>query len=116
MIDEAKDQQLRNGFNASIRVRSRPSRRAEKALEGYSNARNFRISDHDFQTIKIQFIALGLIAKSSKNRSLRDTGTYWSLTPYGDQRLTTLRAIPAEPEQELSPEVSQDDRTPDEEE
>ncbi|EBP9710788.1 forkhead box transcription factor, partial [Salmonella enterica subsp. enterica] len=46
-----------------------------------------------FQTIKVQFRALGLIIKSEKSRSVKDKGTYWTLTPYGENLMTTLRAI-----------------------
>jgi hypothetical protein len=42
--------------------------------------RNFRGQD-DFQTIKVQLRALGLIAKNDKPRSVKDSGTYWTLTP-----------------------------------
>lgn len=39
-------------------------------------------------------MALGLIQKSVRKRSLKDTGTYWSLTPYGEHYATVLKAIP----------------------
>jgi hypothetical protein len=51
------------------------------------------IGPDDFKTILIQFRALGLITQSDKKRSLKDTGTYWTLTPYGDKLMTSLRAI-----------------------
>lgn len=54
---------------------------------------NFRVDSDDFQTIKIQLRALGLITKSTKSRSVKDTATYWTLTPYGDNVMTRLRAI-----------------------
>jgi hypothetical protein len=47
----------------------------------------------DFGTMIVQFRALGLITKSTRKRSVRDTASYWTLTPYGDERLTALRAI-----------------------
>lgn len=59
----------------------------------YSSFLNFSLNDNEFQTIKIQFRALGLICQSKKTRSLKDTGTYWTLTPYGDYVMTQLRAI-----------------------
>ena len=52
-----------------------------------------KFSEDDFRTLIIQFRALGLIEKSERNRSVKDKATYWTLTPYGDERLTTLRAI-----------------------
>jgi hypothetical protein len=57
------------------------------------------ITDDDFQTIKVQLRALGLIARSDRQRSLRHAGTYWTLTPYGDTLMTQLRAIRREEEE-----------------
>jgi hypothetical protein len=54
---------------------------------------DFSLNDKDFQTIKIQLKSLGLITKSPKNRSVKDKGTYWTLTPYGDNMMTRLIAI-----------------------
>ncbi|EDU5982372.1 forkhead box transcription factor, partial [Salmonella enterica subsp. enterica serovar Aberdeen] len=54
---------------------------------------SLKVSNSDFQTIKVQFRALGLIIKSEKSRSVKDKGTYWTLTPYGENLMTTLRAI-----------------------
>ncbi|WP_315793202.1 DUF4062 domain-containing protein [Paenibacillus sp. BIC5C1] len=51
------------------------------------------VDSTDFQTIKIQLRALRLIAMSSKQRSVKDTSTYWMLTPYGDDYLMSLRAL-----------------------
>ena len=52
-----------------------------------------------FQTIKVQLRAVGLISKSPRTRSVKDTGTYWSLTAYGDAVMTRLRAIIREVEE-----------------
>lgn len=93
MLDEATDAELRIGLNRMVRDRSRPFRAKEKSLIGHKGFRAFSITEHDFQTIKIQLRALGLIAKSERNRSVKDNASYWTLTPYGDQILTTLRAI-----------------------
>jgi hypothetical protein len=56
----------------------------------------------DFDTVLVQLSALGLITRSERKRSLKDTGTYWTLTPFGEEHLRALRAIrksakPAEP-------------------
>ncbi|MGE0448367.1 MAG: DUF4062 domain-containing protein [Vicinamibacterales bacterium] len=95
MLNEASDTQLRVTLNGMVRDRSQRIRSRDKRLKGHT-AQNFKISDHDFHTIKIQLRALGLISKSLRPRSIKDTGTYWTLTPYGDQVLTTLRAIPSD--------------------
>jgi hypothetical protein len=101
MLHEASDYQLRAALNGTVRDRSAAIRKKDKRLKEHSRNRDFKISDHDFQTIKIQLRALGLTMKSQRPRSIKDTATYWTLTPYGDQVLTTLRAIPKiEPEQE----------------
>ncbi|MNT32864.1 hypothetical protein D3C72_1687660 [compost metagenome] len=80
-------------MNKMIVARSRMLRSKEEGLRDHTKLRNFKVDDHDYQTIKIQLRALGLIAKSEKARSVKDAGTYWTLTPYGDQVLTGLRAI-----------------------
>lgn len=57
---------------------------------------DLEIKDSSFQTIKIQLKALGLIEKSKRSRSVKDTRTYWALTDFGDGVLTRLRAIVSE--------------------
>jgi len=47
----------------------------------------------DFKTVVVQLRALGLIEKSDRPRSVKDTATYWTLTPFGDEHLTQLRAL-----------------------
>ncbi len=93
LIDEISEVGLRMSMNKMIVARSRMLRSKEEGLRDHTKLRNFKVDDHDYQTIKIQLRALGLIAKSEKARSVKDAGTYWTLTPYGDQVLTGLRAI-----------------------
>ena len=52
------------------------------------------IDDEDFRTIIVQLRALGLMGKSTRTRSVKDTATYWTLTPFGDNIMNRLRAIP----------------------
>lgn len=47
----------------------------------------------DFHTCIVQFNALGYIRKSEKNRSVKDTKSYWTLTPFGETVMMQLRAI-----------------------
>jgi DNA-binding PadR family transcriptional regulator len=56
-----------------------------------------RLTDDDFGTVLVQLRALGLITRSDRKRSVKDRGAYWTLTPYGDEHLTTLRAISRDP-------------------
>jgi len=70
-------------------------KKKETSEEKYSgkDVENFVIENTDFQTIKVQLKSLGLITKSTKNRSVKDNYTYWTLTPYGDTVMTRLIAI-----------------------
>lgn len=92
MIHEARDLQLRNSLSNLVESCGKPL--LQKSADGKGHRfRNFSISDEDFQTIKVQLRALGLIVKNDKNRSVKDTATYWTLTPYGDSVMNKLRAI-----------------------
>ena len=92
MIDEADESALTSALNSLVRSKEVPGLEKQKSLKGM-NLLDFKVSRDDFQTIKVQLRALGLITKSTKNRSVKDTATYWTLTPYGDNQLTRLRAI-----------------------
>jgi predicted MarR family transcription regulator len=78
-----------------------------KKLVG-AELRNFSLNQDDFQTVKIQLRALGLIIKSDKARSVKDVDTYWTLTPYGDEVMTRLRAIRRQYEQVEEPTIVED--------
>jgi hypothetical protein len=93
MIDEAKETTLKSALSRFITDYN--LQRATKLLkQPGEQILKMTVADRDFQTIKVQLRALGLIAKSQRPRSVKDTGTYWSLTPYGDSVMTRLRAIP----------------------
>lgn len=65
-----------------------------KQQNKYIKLQTFKITDQEFQIIKVQFKALGLIQKSQKSRSVKDINDYWTLTSYGDYIMTQLIAIP----------------------
>lgn len=92
MISEATEQQIKAALDSmmqQINIDDLYKR------EEFKNQRitAFSLEKEDFQTIKIQFRALGLITQSEKARSVKDSATYWKLTPYGDEEMTKLRAI-----------------------
>lgn len=91
MIDEAAEATLRKTLDEFVTSRELGTLQL-KHTENRVIA-DIRTLEDDFQTIKIQLRALGLIAKSERTRSIRDNSTYWTLTPYGDNVLTRLRAI-----------------------
>lgn len=92
MINEASDDQIRRALSKLIEENELENLSNSGEFDGL-NLLNFRISDNDFHTIKVQLRALGLIQESTKNRSLKDTNNYWKLTLYGDNIMTKLRAI-----------------------
>lgn len=96
MIHESLERSLMDALNDFVEQRNLESLSANKELKGHV-FRDFSLTLEDFQTIKIQLRAIGLIAKSEKARSVKDSGTYWTLTPYGDEVMTRLRAIRKSP-------------------
>jgi hypothetical protein len=81
MFDEAREFDLENELSTFIKQKDEVK------------ASNFKLNSVDFQSIKVQFIALGLIDKSLKKRSIKDSSTYWSLTPYGENKMMQLREL-----------------------
>jgi hypothetical protein len=92
MIHEAPEPALKSALDSFSEMENIDRLHEDKKLARHSLGR-FRISPDDFQTIKVQLRALGLITKNDKARSVKDSGTYWTLTPYGDEVMTQLRAI-----------------------
>ena len=92
MIHEANDEQLIDHLNGFVRRNAWDDLASDSQFKGQSFS-HFMTSDEDFQTIKVQLRSLGLIAKNDKPRSVKDTATYWALTPFGDTQMTKLRAI-----------------------
>jgi len=92
MINEASDAALHSALDGFVLGQNRDRVDELVGQKGFGLQR-VRLDDGDFQTIKVQLRALGLITKSEKARSVKDTGTYWTLTPYGDDVMTRLRAI-----------------------
>jgi hypothetical protein len=92
MIHEALEPDLKAALDALVAERNTEKLAKSDKFRGLKLER-FVLHKEDFQTVKIQLRALGLIAKSEKPRSVKDSGTYWTLTPYGDEVMTRLRAI-----------------------
>lgn len=90
MINEAPENEIKLALNEIIEMKIGP--RLKKKFEP-NNIKSINISTEHLQTIIIQFRAIGMIAKSEKQRSLKDIASYWKLTPFGDNVMTKLRAI-----------------------
>lgn len=95
LIDEASEYRMRSTINKLVEKNGLENFKLNKDAEGHEFS-HFKANDEDFQTIKVQLRALGLMAQSTKKRNIKDTDTYWTLTPYGDTIMTQLRAIKKE--------------------
>jgi len=84
MMREVREYQLTNAIRENI---------VEKKGINSDDSYHIKINDEDFQAIKIQLLALGLIQKSKIKHTPSDTSTYWSLTLYGESYLLKLKAI-----------------------
>ena len=93
MIDELSEVEFKKSVDKLVFQETIKTLRKEEPFSDGGNFYSYELLHDDFQTIKVQFRALGLITKSNKSRSVKDSGTYWSLTPYGDEIMTKLRAI-----------------------
>ena len=101
MLNEADESSLRKRIQGWLKrefgdvARGKVTKRVEEEGEAVRRfvGTDLFISDEDFGTLIVQLRALGLITKSDRPRSVKDTKTYWTLTPFGDDHLTLLRAI-----------------------
>lgn len=94
LIDEASDSILKKALTQYVQRSVFDDIRALKKFDGLV-IKQFELEDQAFETIKVQFLALGLMAKSSKRkvRSVSDRAAYWTLTPAGESLMLSLRAI-----------------------
>jgi hypothetical protein len=84
---------LTEHYGGQVRRNARAYIEAEEEVVIGFRGTSVELSEDDFGTILVQLRALGLITRSERKRSVKDRGTYWTLTAYGDEHLTTLRAI-----------------------
>jgi hypothetical protein len=98
LIDEASDPSLKRALDDLVVQETSEACKDIRAKEKAAGRvlDNFALDENDFNTIKVQLIALKLMIKSSKRkvRSVSDKAAYWSLTTYGETMMVTLRAIP----------------------
>jgi hypothetical protein len=92
MINEASEEDLRRAFQ------SRLADLARREIDGRGTYKQGSINVPSFEpaeiaTCIVQLRALGLITENKKQRSVKDTNTYWSLTPYGDTVMVRLLAV-----------------------
>jgi hypothetical protein len=99
MINESSASALQHAFTDFLTKESRRRYQNRKQFKE-SELRRFTFQKDEIETCIVQLRALGLIKESDKKRSVKDMGTYWSLTPYGNTLMVQLRAIRREPLEE----------------
>ena len=92
LINEASDAELRKVLKSFLAERCRDAVADDPKVKG-RRLGGFVIAGSDEDTCVVQLRALGLIRESIKPRGVRDTATYWGLSPYGDHLMTQLRAV-----------------------
>jgi hypothetical protein len=97
LIYEASDSLLRNSFKKFIWHFTEEMYGEDEGIIGGSFHAISLKNDGDMDTLIIQLRALGLIKESERKRSVKDIGTYWTLTPFGDHQMVQLRALQREP-------------------
>jgi hypothetical protein len=100
MIDEATEDEVRKRTELTIYQWATPEQ--DKVYENLVE-RQLSIYDDDWDSIVLQFRALGLIDKGQKKRPVNDHRKYLALTSMGDRHLTFLRALRREKDHPNSP-------------
>jgi Domain of unknown function (DUF4062) len=99
MINEAANYALRHSFKEVLEREARASQENRKVFKDAA-LHDFEFRDDEIETCVIQLRALGLIKQSDRKRAIKDTGTYWTLTPYGNTLMVQLRAVRRKPSSE----------------
>lgn len=92
LINEVNEKKLKSTLTNFVEEKGTQILSQNKDAKGHK-FKSFIMNEEDYQTIKIQLRALGLIMQSVKKRAISDKETYWTLTPYGDTTMNLLRAI-----------------------
>jgi len=93
LIDESAENIVKDRLNFLIAKKNKTILKKMTQFESYLTFSDFQINQEDFETIKLQLIALNLIMKSPKSHSITDKNQYLSLATYGKNLLIKLRAI-----------------------
>ncbi len=109
MINEASDHSIRVSFHRFFSEVAQKEFTKGKQLKG-KELHNIKFNDNDIDTCIVQLRALGLMRENVKQRSLKDTGTYWKLTPYGDMKMVQLRALKRNAEEEPIPSKAEEEK------
>lgn len=93
MFDEASEVQLKRRLDAELEEEVEGGL-ADELNEKFARYSGIHLRPSSFHAIKMQLAALKIIEKSIRQRSVKDSNTYWRLTPYGESLVFSLSAIP----------------------
>jgi hypothetical protein len=95
LFNEASDNVVRNAIRKFIGAEAKQVWLKDNEIAASEKRTSVKTTAHDstVDTCIVQFRAVGLIVESQRKRSVTDTGRYWALTPFGDNKLNQLRAI-----------------------
>ncbi|MEV7826446.1 DUF4062 domain-containing protein [Microbacterium enclense] len=82
-------------YGEAVETTRAEAQKLDETITARASPRDLKVEMYDdtFGTVLMQLKALGLIEPSTRRRSVNDKGTYWSLTPLGEQRAITVRAL-----------------------
>lgn len=92
LINETSDRDLRAGLRQFLAQLAHDEYDSSKELHD-RHLIDLSFRDQDFDTCIVQLRALGLVQESVRKRSVHDSRTYWTLTPFGDNQMVRLRAV-----------------------
>lgn len=92
MLNEAGEQTLKQRLNEVLYEDEYDEIIKAKVLN-IQHFRSISIDQGAFETCLVQLVALNLITKSVRGRSVKDKQTYWKLTEDGEKLMYQLRAV-----------------------
>ncbi|GJD29727.1 hypothetical protein PMNALOAF_0964 [Methylobacterium adhaesivum] len=92
LIDEANEGTMRARINDALFGYDYHNMKKDEILSKH-HIDSTKITTKSFETCLVQLVALGVISKSTRNRSIKDKTSYWKLTDHGEMLMYKLRAI-----------------------
>lgn len=100
LVDEASEETLDKQLDDLAYLHAPEPPPLPDDAGGYGSVTAAPDAVHD---VKVQFLALGLIERSTRRHPVNDKNTYWSLTTAGHDQMLRLRAIRRRPREGESP-------------
>lgn len=92
LINEVSDEEFRKSLDRYLGSCANVYFKENESLKGMRLI-EFVFQQEQINTCIVQLRALGLMKENQRQRSIKDTNTYWTLTPYGDHLMVQLVAL-----------------------